>query len=337
MQLGCEQSAFEQLVANATNILRKPKEKTRVEHDPQMLLDGPGEPLPKRQGRQYDDSYDMVKPFMFLTTFAQSIQGRRQSVSSLFVRRSVYFAFFPSCRFDVQESSVPVQSGSPMNISVADTNEHTVPNSDEGNLGAHGTYSLEREASRIHRTPERRSPTGNLHSTTASQIAILSDTKEIIPNYPSSHKSFHPKIDINAAIESPIDTRNWARKRPRTSYALNHVYLQQQDDGRLSFPHHSLSHDDAQRSLPATQEKTSTDMEAVLIPVIVYGDLNGRWEEIGRCTKEEDLEQLFRTLEATYTHCYTSTDKGRGLLLSESYDLAVRGDHKVYITIVEEL
>lgn len=66
------------------------------QNEPEMLTDGPGEPVYKRQGRRYENACNRDKQHMFLKILFQPVHGRAVSVTSLFVRKSVHQAFFPT-------------------------------------------------------------------------------------------------------------------------------------------------------------------------------------------------------------------------------------------------
>ncbi|KAJ4329996.1 hypothetical protein N0V95_010118, partial [Ascochyta clinopodiicola] len=99
----CEDALLQQLLADAARLYRAMDRKPPRQSSPQMLVDGPGEPVGTRQGRCYENAYERDKQHLFLTTLSQPVQGRARSVTSLFVRKSVYDAFFPPLAIKASE------------------------------------------------------------------------------------------------------------------------------------------------------------------------------------------------------------------------------------------
>ncbi|KAA8622017.1 DUF3723 domain-containing protein [Pyrenophora tritici-repentis] len=104
----CEDALLQRLLTDAARLFgTKSHNPSALHHEPQMLADGSGEPVNRRQGRCYENAYYRDRQHMFLKTLSQPINGCADSVTSLFVRRSVHHAFFPSCEI---ESEAPVVS-----------------------------------------------------------------------------------------------------------------------------------------------------------------------------------------------------------------------------------
>ena len=62
--------------------------------NPPLLVNGPGEGLERRCGRVFERAYRDDREHLFIDKFSHPRVGEGTAVSSLFVRASVYFAFF---------------------------------------------------------------------------------------------------------------------------------------------------------------------------------------------------------------------------------------------------
>jgi len=120
-----EEALLQQLLTDAAKLYEtKSRHLPAPRHEPQMLTDGSGEPVARRQGRCYENAYDRDKQHLFLKTLSQPINSCADSVTSLFVRRSVHHAFFPLWKI---ESATPAASEPSDGIDAASTRE---PNGD---------------------------------------------------------------------------------------------------------------------------------------------------------------------------------------------------------------
>jgi hypothetical protein len=61
---------------------------------PTLLVDGPGEAIPRRCGRVFENAYKQNRRLLFLSSIYEPTAGKGSGISSFFVRRSVFFAFF---------------------------------------------------------------------------------------------------------------------------------------------------------------------------------------------------------------------------------------------------
>ena len=69
-------------------------EKDRQHIKPLVVVDGPGEPLPRRCGRFFQTAYEYERNYLFLDVLYDATDARGKGITSFFVRRSTYFAFF---------------------------------------------------------------------------------------------------------------------------------------------------------------------------------------------------------------------------------------------------
>ncbi|EUC39552.1 hypothetical protein COCMIDRAFT_31295, partial [Bipolaris oryzae ATCC 44560] len=93
----CEDALIQRLLTDTEQLYRMMSQNTSsLKNEPQMLTHGPGEPVKRRRGRCYENAYDRDKQHMFIKTLLQPVDGYADSVTSLFVRKSVHQAFFPS-------------------------------------------------------------------------------------------------------------------------------------------------------------------------------------------------------------------------------------------------
>ena len=111
-------------------------EKDRQYIKPPLVVDGPGEPLPRRCGRFFQAAYEYDRNYLFLDVLYDATDVRGRSISSFFVRRSTYFAFFgrsvPSASAEVPGGRPPPKGnmsgesggGSPHNVNPGAAPDH---------------------------------------------------------------------------------------------------------------------------------------------------------------------------------------------------------------------
>ncbi len=87
---------FERFTDIIARMYRTAKEIQPPTPGPLVLVDGPGESLERRCGRHRSKAYEYDRYFLFLEVLNNPVDGKGNSISSLFVRKSVYFAFFGS-------------------------------------------------------------------------------------------------------------------------------------------------------------------------------------------------------------------------------------------------
>jgi hypothetical protein len=61
---------------------------------PTLFIDGPGEAIPRRCGRVFENAYKRNRKLLFLRSIFDPAAGEGSGISSFFVRRSVFLAFF---------------------------------------------------------------------------------------------------------------------------------------------------------------------------------------------------------------------------------------------------
>jgi hypothetical protein len=93
---------IDETVDKIAQILKSSKETTSSDRGPNMLIDGPGESMTRRCGRHFSKAYEYDRRFLFLELLNQPIDGNGTSISSLFVRRSVYFSFFRTLESELE-------------------------------------------------------------------------------------------------------------------------------------------------------------------------------------------------------------------------------------------
>jgi Protein of unknown function (DUF3723) len=69
-------------------------ESSRKHDKPHLLVDGPGEALPRRCRCTFENAHEYDKEFLFLQELYNLISTEGKNVTSFFVRASVYSAFF---------------------------------------------------------------------------------------------------------------------------------------------------------------------------------------------------------------------------------------------------
>jgi len=90
-----DEVAFESCVEKIASTLATATKKSPHPVTPTLVTDGVGEDLPRRRGRFFETAHDQDRELLFLGTLNSTFQNQRgKSITSFFVRRCVYFAFF---------------------------------------------------------------------------------------------------------------------------------------------------------------------------------------------------------------------------------------------------
>lgn len=363
------QKELERLVAKTAEMYRSAAEDKSPESTPRMLLEGPGESMTRRRGRHWENAYEYDRHFMFLTIFRQPVEGRGNSVSSLFVRRSVFYAFFPDSGNGIRDSGTYDRSDGPIGTKAIDAdvdmlqpndgldgrtfNGHfSEPESDTdmdstepvpetatpmlGNFGMEMREAFDRESTRAVAEiahEEKRTRQSSVYSTSSDDHDAPGTASALQLLEPQSH-------DQPGFVEHE-------GKHQRTAYVLASTEGHGQEE---DYPMESASkvleevHKDVEVSqtlldLPQNAPSLVTSLEQVnetnaiqKVPIIVYTDFNGGWEEIARCSNQEEVEDVVAQCKEQ-TYCYPATKDGRGIMISECYDYAINGDGCVYITM----
>jgi hypothetical protein len=85
---------FEECVEQMARTRAAVVEKDRQCIKPSLVVDGPGEPLPRRCGRFFQIAYEYERNYLFLDVLYDATDARGKGITSFFARRSTYFAFF---------------------------------------------------------------------------------------------------------------------------------------------------------------------------------------------------------------------------------------------------
>ncbi|EXA31404.1 hypothetical protein FOVG_17301 [Fusarium oxysporum f. sp. pisi HDV247] len=88
-----DRSDIDDLVSSAVQLFRSARKRRPDSVEPKFTTGGAGEPIPHRCGRQYSGAYEHDRQFFTVSYFSLPI-ARDMDVTSLFVRRSVFHAFF---------------------------------------------------------------------------------------------------------------------------------------------------------------------------------------------------------------------------------------------------
>lgn len=106
---------FEECVEQIARTRAAAVEKGQWYIKPPMVVDGPGEPLPRRRGRFFQTAYEYERNYLFLDILYDAADARGKGITSLFVRRSAYFAFFgrrvPSATAEAAQGRPPRNPG----------------------------------------------------------------------------------------------------------------------------------------------------------------------------------------------------------------------------------
>ncbi|KAH6704267.1 hypothetical protein BKA61DRAFT_493502 [Leptodontidium sp. MPI-SDFR-AT-0119] len=85
---------FEKCVEHLARVRTEVVEKPRQYITPPSVVDGPGESLPRRCGRFFQTAYEYERNYLYLDVLYDGTNARGKGITSIFVRRSIYFAFF---------------------------------------------------------------------------------------------------------------------------------------------------------------------------------------------------------------------------------------------------
>jgi hypothetical protein len=85
---------FEKCVEHLARARAEAVEKQRQYIKPPAVVDGPGESLPRRCGRFFQTAYEYERNYLFLNVLYDGANAKGKGITSIFVRRSIYFAFF---------------------------------------------------------------------------------------------------------------------------------------------------------------------------------------------------------------------------------------------------
>jgi hypothetical protein len=348
----CEGVPREQLLAHIATLYRTKSPNPPVpRHEPRLLTDGPGERVDRRQGRCYESAYDRDKQHMFLKTLSQPINGCANSVTSLFVRRSVHHAFFPPCRIESEAPVVSEPSGNSGDAGARQQNDDIdMPDAAASNRSSPERDGLDAEPdpeAGLTETLQEGGPSSNrgvgddLLSTpsTASMVVAKTDLVRKRSTSSSSPGGPLPPAPSSALQLTVFDESGWSRKRPRTTHNSNTVGGQSDDEHTggselesggenqmvISSPSMLLT---SGESLREDAHADSSDPRGVAI----WKGVDGKYEEVEgiRCTSFQQLKaELQQLLEYD-----TSDSDGRGLRAEECWKRATSlgGDRRVYVT-----
>jgi hypothetical protein len=91
-----DENDFDKFVTKIVKMYQSAKEITTSNSQPSMVVTGCGESIERRCGRNWSNAYKYDSPFLFLDLLTEPFHEKGDSISSLFVRKCVYLAFFGS-------------------------------------------------------------------------------------------------------------------------------------------------------------------------------------------------------------------------------------------------
>jgi hypothetical protein len=113
-------AGYDQLVNETAEFFRKHPFEEVVKGKPEMVTNGSGESIERRHGRVRENAVIYNKKFLFLDIINKPVPNRGQSIMSLFVRRSVFHAFFGNRGVPVLCSAKGYTNDQPARHSVVD-------------------------------------------------------------------------------------------------------------------------------------------------------------------------------------------------------------------------
>lgn len=184
---------FEECVEQMTRTRRAVVEKGRQYIKPQVVVDGPGEPLPRRCGRFFQTAYEYERNYLFFDVLYDATDARGKGITSVFVRRSTYFAFFgrgvPSATAEAPRGRPPRNPEGNM----TGESDGTSPHNAEPGLGPPQAPAAEpsarKRAWRDRPTPPPPSSQEQMALVPASQASENSSSQEQVALVPTSQAS----------------------------------------------------------------------------------------------------------------------------------------------------
>jgi hypothetical protein len=300
---------------------------------------------------------------MFLKTLSQPIDGRADSVTSLFVRRSVHYAFFPSCGIERGAPVVPEPNEGTEDSRTGEQNDDidmpdaaaisgssargddldASPNPDAGL-----TETSQEDGPSTHRgviddlvpTPG----TASMGAMKKSLVRKRSASSSLPAGLPPPETSSALQL---VHVDDDHDDSDWSRKRPRTIYDLDTVNgqggerasgveLESSGENQMVVGSPSIS----ATSGRSTREDARTESSSSTKVTIWTNFEGGEYKELEgvKCNTNEAVMVVLQGLEAQ-CKCFPSTNTGRGIGHDECYAFATSlgGANRVYVTKHEEL
>lgn len=357
------QRELERLVTETAEMYRSATKDKSPESTPRMLLEGPGESMARRRGRHWEDAYQYDRHFMFLTIFRQPIEGRGNSVSSLFVRRCVFRAFFPDSGNGIRKSNTYNPSGDPIGTKAAGVDVDMLQPNDEPERRTCNGYFSESEsdadldwAEPVLETVrpmlgnsdiEMREGSDQESARTIAEIVHLEKrTRQSSVYSTSSDEQDEPGKPLALQLPEPHNSDHPGfvereGERQRTAYLLASTegHEREEDYHMESVLNEDLEASQMLLDLPQNAPLLLTSLEQQVnetnalqkLSIIVYADLNGPWEEVARCNNQKEVEEVVMEWCRADSNRYPSTKDGRGIMISECYNHAINSDGCVYI------
>lgn len=353
---------LERLVAKLAEMYRSAAEEKPPESTPRMLLEGPGESMARRRGRHWEDAYEYDRHFMFLTIFRQPVEGRGNSVSSLFVRRSVFRAFFPDFGNGIREFGTNDPTNGPIGTEATDADVDMLEPNDEPECRTFNTYFSEYESDTdmdsTEPVPETARPMlgksdiemreASDRESTRAVAKIAHGEKQIRQS--SIYSAFSDEQDepgtalplqlLEPQSHNQPDFVEREEKHRQTAYALVPTKDHEQEEDYLmesTLKRSEEAYEDSETSqmlldLPPPKQQVNETNALQKLPIIVYTDHNGLWKEFARCSNQKEVEKLVAECCKEGSGRYPSTKDGRGIMISECYNHAINNGGYVYIT-----
>lgn len=324
-----------------------------------MLTNGAGEPVDRRRGRCYESAYERDKQHMFFAILSQPIDSSAESVTSLFIRKSVFSAFFPAWSMQGKARDVPEPKQGTNSTGTGeqdgDIDMSDAAATDRGSAGRddadaslnQNADSTETAPGSVHSTPRGVEDSAVPRNGSTDAKRKRSVSRSSASSSPSTGPALLSPSSALQLVRVEESGAGWARKRPRTAYILDTVG--NQSGGEHASAGEPESGEETQMAVDSptgsfasgrSEWEGAHAASQSRTEVTIWMNLEGEYKELEglTCRSGEEVEEKVLKLQAEYS-CYPSTSEGRGILLSECYNYATGsgGDNRVYVTIDDEL
>ena len=188
---------------------------------PTLLVDGPGEAVSRRCGRIFENAHSRTRKYLFLRSIYEPTIGEGDGISSFFVRRSVFFAFFGR---PPKNSLFEQQGGNPPSPDLEDVMQvdydHATTSSDRSTSSSPKSTTSEDSASTSAISEDTTSavqtpvPPGTTQADPAEGPSQL--TWDMNPLVQESHMIAQPQASESQMMVGPQMPENQIIVRPQT-------------------------------------------------------------------------------------------------------------------------
>ena len=162
---------LEDLVKQITEKFETAVEISHTLSTPSLFVDGPGEDVARRCGRLHSTAYEDNQQYLFFEHLNKIDDGNGNGVTSFFVRKSVYKAFFGTKSLPFHESAAAPQDNQPPNQEVTTDGQEVTTDGQEVTMDGQEITMDGQEVT----MDDQRAPIGFQNPTNALKLGAESD------------------------------------------------------------------------------------------------------------------------------------------------------------------